>query len=322
MVYQPLVSILINNYNYGNYLGDAIESALAQTYPNVEILVVDDGSTDHSAAVLAAYADRVQVLYQANGGQAAAFNAGFSRSRGEIICFLDADDLFAPEKVQALVAAFAANGQVGWCFHSMTMWHVLTGEHARSDIGAGRSGVYDIRRHVQRGKLDGYLPIQAATSGLSFRRSLLQQFLPMPAVIRITSDDYLKYAAFGLSPGVILFQDLAIQRIHGNNAYTQRADRQRLRGHVHLLTAYWLGQHFPRLFRFSDNLFAMGIHLYQGFECVSQLDRPLVRDYLQGLSWSRQCLIALRIYYYRLRIWRSDGWSVGRWFSRTRLELH
>jgi glycosyltransferase involved in cell wall biosynthesis len=322
MVYQPLVSILINNYNYGNYLGEAIDSALAQTYPRVEIIVVDDGSTDHSAMVLAAYADRVQVLQQANGGQASAFNAGFAQSRGEIICFLDADDLFAPEKVQSLVTAFATDPQLGWCFHSMTMWHMQTGARCRSDAGNGRSGSYDIRRHVQRGKLDGYLPIQAATSGLSFRRSLLQQFLPMPEVIRITSDDYLKYAAFGLSPGLILFQDLATQRIHGHNAYTHRPDRQRLRGHVHLLTAYWLERHFPRLFRFSDNLFAMGIHLYQGFQHVSQLDRPLVRDYWQGLSWYRRSLITLRIYYYRLRVWRSDGWSIGRWFNRAWLELH
>jgi glycosyltransferase involved in cell wall biosynthesis len=297
---QPLVSILINNYNYGDYLGDAIDSALAQTYAPIEVIVVDDGSTDHSDQILAAYHDRVTVVKQANGGQAAAFNTGFAQSRGEIICFLDADDWFAPDKVMQVVTRLQADPALGWCFHALAMWHVQTGERVNTSV-TGRSGVYDIRQPMQRGKLTGYLPINVATSGLCFRRSLLQQLLPMPEMIRITSDDYLKYAAFGLTAGDVVLADLATQRLHGNNAYTARDDRRSLRGHIHLLTAYWLAVHFPTLCRFSDNLFATGLYLCHGFRHVADTDSGLVDDYWRGLSWDRRGLIMLRFYYYRCR---------------------
>src|SRR5579864_5011090 len=88
---QPLISVLINNHNYGRYLKAAIDSALDQTYPAVEIVVVDDGSTDNSRELIAAYGGRVIPVLQANGGQGSAFNAGVAASRGDILCFLDAD---------------------------------------------------------------------------------------------------------------------------------------------------------------------------------------------------------------------------------------
>jgi glycosyltransferase involved in cell wall biosynthesis len=297
---QPLASILINNYNYGDYLGAAIESALGQTYTHTEVIVVDDGSTDHSAQVLAQYQHRVQVVQQPNGGQAAAFNRGFAASRGEIICFLDADDLFAPDKVEQVVAALQTDATLGWCFHPLTMWQVQTGEQQPS-IATGGAGVYDLRSRMQQGKLTGHIPITQVTSGLCFRRSLLQQLLPMPEVIRITSDDYLKYAALGLAPGYVLVADLATQRLHGNNAYTARNDRRPLRGQIHLLTAYWLAHNFPRLFCFSDKLFAVGLYLCHGFGHVAATDRGFVQDYWHGLSWYRRSLILLRFYYYRCR---------------------
>ena len=78
---NPLVSILINNYNYGYFLGAAIESALSQTYQNIEIIVVDDGSTDNSREIIAHYGNHIIPILKENGGQASAFNAGFAASR-------------------------------------------------------------------------------------------------------------------------------------------------------------------------------------------------------------------------------------------------
>ena len=72
----PLVSIIINNYNYGNFLPIAISSALKQTYSNVEVVVVDDGSTDNSREVVAGYGDHIVPILKENGGQASAFNSG------------------------------------------------------------------------------------------------------------------------------------------------------------------------------------------------------------------------------------------------------
>ncbi|BDI06847.1 glycosyltransferase family 2 protein [Sphaerotilus microaerophilus] len=101
-----LVSIVINNYNYGNFVAQAIESALAQTYPAVEVVVVDDGSRDDSLAVISRYGDRVLVIAKANGGQGSAYNIGFLRSHGELVIFLDADDWLYPQAVQQIVVAW------------------------------------------------------------------------------------------------------------------------------------------------------------------------------------------------------------------------
>ncbi len=100
---EPRVSIVIPNYNHGDYLSQAIESALAQTYPQVEVIVVDDGSTDHSAQVLARYADRVRCIHQENAGLSAARNTGLDLARGDYVALLDADDMLEPDYLQTLV---------------------------------------------------------------------------------------------------------------------------------------------------------------------------------------------------------------------------
>ena len=99
---NPKVSILINNYNYGRFLAEAIDSALAQTYKNLEVIVVDDGSTDNSREIIASYSDRIVPVLKENGGQASAFNAGFERARSDWIAFLDSDDIFFPPQDSVL----------------------------------------------------------------------------------------------------------------------------------------------------------------------------------------------------------------------------
>lgn len=89
-------SIIIANYNYERYVGNAIDSALAVRWPDVEVIVVDDGSTDQSRQVIAAYGDHVIPILQENAGQLTACNVGFARATGDWIIFLDADDLIDP----------------------------------------------------------------------------------------------------------------------------------------------------------------------------------------------------------------------------------
>ncbi len=113
---ETLVSILINNYNYGRFLGDAIESALGQSYPNVEVIVVDDGSSDNSREVMAGFGSRIKPIYRENGGQASAYNAGFDAANGEIICLLDSDDLHLPDKVATVVKILRGRPQAGMVF--------------------------------------------------------------------------------------------------------------------------------------------------------------------------------------------------------------
>src|SRR5579871_1853260 len=126
----PLVSILINNYNYDRFLSNAIDSALAQTYPNVEVLVVDDGSTDNSRRIISEYGDRIIAILKENGGQASSFNAGVSAAGGDILCFLDADDFFYPEKVARVVKAF---DQQGVNTKLMMLHHLLDVENISGD---------------------------------------------------------------------------------------------------------------------------------------------------------------------------------------------
>ena len=91
------VSIIISNYNYARYLNAAIESAIAQSYQNFEIIVVDDGSKDNSQEVILElqkkYPNKIKAIFQENQGQGGAFNTAFQASSGEIIAFLDADDV-------------------------------------------------------------------------------------------------------------------------------------------------------------------------------------------------------------------------------------
>src|SRR5258708_1155046 len=103
---NDLASVIVNNYNYERFLREAIDSALNQTYRNTEVIVVDDGSTDGSLEIIASYGQRIIPLLKGNGGQNSALNAGFSLSRGDVILFLDSDDVLFPTAVRAAVDAF------------------------------------------------------------------------------------------------------------------------------------------------------------------------------------------------------------------------
>ncbi|HMX28215.1 MAG TPA: glycosyltransferase family A protein, partial [Blastocatellia bacterium] len=105
-----LASIIVSSYNYGRFLNEAIDSALGQTYANTEVIVVDDGSTDDSRQIIAAYDDRILPVLKDNGGQASAFNAGFAASRGQVVFFLDSDDVLLPTAVENAVAFFDDSG--------------------------------------------------------------------------------------------------------------------------------------------------------------------------------------------------------------------
>ncbi len=107
---RPLVSLIIPNFNYGGFLAQSIESALGQNYANMEVVVVDDGSTDSSADVIASFAGRIRSLAKANGGLSSARNAGIGIARGGMFLFLDADDVLAPGAVDGLVSAYEACG--------------------------------------------------------------------------------------------------------------------------------------------------------------------------------------------------------------------
>ncbi|CAG7856707.1 hypothetical protein MCAMS1_01299 [biofilm metagenome] len=99
----PLVSVIIPTYNRADLLPAAIESVLGQSYPNTEVIVIDDGSTDHTQDVLRQYSGKINAEYQENNGASAARNHGIRKANGEIIAFLDSDDLWLPTKLERQV---------------------------------------------------------------------------------------------------------------------------------------------------------------------------------------------------------------------------
>lgn len=107
--HTPTASVIIAAYNAEKYIAQAIESVLAQSYPCVECIVVDDGSTDRTAEIVARYGDRVRYLHQANAERSAARNNGMARATGQYLSFLDADDLLVPEKLAEQVAFLEAH---------------------------------------------------------------------------------------------------------------------------------------------------------------------------------------------------------------------
>jgi glycosyltransferase involved in cell wall biosynthesis len=110
---NPLVTVVIPNYNYGRFLPATIDSVLAQTFTDFEVLVVDDGSTDDSVEVLRSYGDRIRWIVQKYSGQSASRNRGLAESRGRFIALLDADDVWLPEKLERQMKLFENRPEVG-----------------------------------------------------------------------------------------------------------------------------------------------------------------------------------------------------------------
>lgn len=107
------VSVIITSYNYARFIRETIQSVLDQTYRDFEVIVVDDGSTDETASILDSFGHNITCIYQANQGKSAALNRGLAASRGRYVAFLDSDDCWMPDALEARVVAFEANPAVG-----------------------------------------------------------------------------------------------------------------------------------------------------------------------------------------------------------------
>jgi Glycosyl transferase family 2 len=212
---RPMVSIVIDNYNYEPFIGNAIESALRQTYPRVEVIVVDDGSTDGSRRVIDRYRDRVVAVEQANGGQAAAVNAGFAASRGELIMFLDADDELRPQATERVVCHLRPGvAKLHFRLDAVDKDGVplgFTNPPESQPLAAGSV----VPSLLRRGRYT--TPVM---SGNAFPRDVLERILPMPAAEwRISADGYLVTAAPFHGTVVAIEERLGAYRIHGANAW-------------------------------------------------------------------------------------------------------
>jgi Glycosyl transferase family 2 len=215
----PLVSIIIGNYNYGRFLGEAIDSALGQGYAHAEVVVVDDGSTDHSHEVIAGYGDRITPVFKENGGMGSTYNAGLPLSHGEVVLFLDSDDLLLPSAAGAAVDAFRdpAVVKAHWPLYEVDERGKGTGELVpRQALPEG-----DFREATISNGPDCYL--SPPTTGNAWSRRFLDEVLPLPeSEYRQHADAYLVTLAplFGTVKRVP--EPQAHYRIHGRNDYACR----------------------------------------------------------------------------------------------------
>ncbi|MFH0944642.1 MAG: glycosyltransferase [Planctomycetota bacterium] len=141
---SPLVSIVIPLYNGSGQIADAVESCLEQSWPDVEVIVVDDGSTDEPEGVLAPYADRIHLQRQQNGGVSSARNAGIRRAKGEFLHFLDADDLLDPTCVETKIQAFGAVADAELCVSSYRVEGHDDGSRAAPPMAGPESPAADL----------------------------------------------------------------------------------------------------------------------------------------------------------------------------------
>lgn len=208
----PGLSIVVSSYNYGAYLRQAIDSALDQIWNRLQVIVVDDGSTDDSREIIESYGDRIQTLYQQNQGQIAACAAGLQLCRHDVVIFLDSDDFlwshaaadimaaWTPEavKVQYALQAIGSDGKL---VHTVfpKYPHGLTPSTIRAELL--RAGFYPA----------------TTTSGTAFNRHFLSKVMPIPSEYECDIDDALNVAAPLHGDVITLRKALGCYRVHDRN---------------------------------------------------------------------------------------------------------
>jgi glycosyltransferase involved in cell wall biosynthesis len=211
---KPVVTVLIDAFDYGHFIEEAIRSVLMQDFPaeQMEIIVVDDGSTDDTRVRVAQYAELVQYFYKPNGGQASAFNFGIAKARGEYVAILDADDYWLPSKLSKVVKAFETGPDVSLVYHRFQEFRMESCEWRLGDFNA-------VSGFIPSDKKSALLFTACQTSGLTFRTEMVRKLLPLDERMTIQADGLLAALIIFLGPAIAIDEPLAVYRIHGTNLY-------------------------------------------------------------------------------------------------------
>jgi len=211
---NKVVSVIIDTYNYADFIEDCIDSVLKQTYDSekIEILVVDDGSSDNTCEKVSKYKDKIKYLYKDNGGQASALNLGFEQSSGQYIVFLDSDDLMVPTRIGKVVEEFENNDEIG-C--------VLNRRKIISDSEIVYDGFLSFSNlRLSPENADLILNSGYGTSRTSLSRSTADKLFPLPEKgLKIEADLYFNLAVPWITNISSLADYLTIYRIHSENLY-------------------------------------------------------------------------------------------------------
>lgn len=294
-------SIIINNYNYQDYVIEAIDSAIHQTIPADEIIVIDDCSSDRSAEILKTKSAQVHlILKDKNEGQLSAFQAGFDASTGDIIFFLDADDLYINAYLETALTFYKDHPDCDFLFTSAELF----GNEERI------AACYDRTRDLGFSKISTLYRrtwIGHRTSTVSMKRRVLERIFPIPYLEdwRIRADDCLCYgASIANAHKYYLHQPLVKYRVHGNNGhygksktrsqdYLQQYDQA-----IDRLFRFWIAKfnEVENLDQFADREFQSIPHpTQQEFDTFFSIIR------CAHVSKLRKAIVLVSIYLYFLR---------------------
>ncbi|MCU1343651.1 MAG: glucosyl transferase [Candidatus Acidoferrum typicum] len=215
---KPRLSVLIDTYNHEQFIAQAINSVLEQdmSIADVEIIVVDDGSTDRTPEIIRGFEPHVRVLCKKNGGQASAFNAGIPECRGEIIAFLDGDDWWERDKLRSVLPEFEANPEIGAVGNGL---FEVNAEGEKLFVNTPDRVYRCFFRTAEEGIWFRELMAYMGTSRLAIRKSVLDKILPVPEGIVIEADEYLATLAVALSGALVIEKPLTNYRLHPGNLY-------------------------------------------------------------------------------------------------------
>ncbi len=227
---QPLVSVLLTSYNYAQYVGQAISSVFAQTYRPLELIIVDDGSTDNTRDIIESATEHAPIpvtkTFQENRGQAGALNAGFLKAGGEIVCLLDSDDYWQDSKVDQVVHAMRQYPGGAVYQHLLETGKGLkrAGMLSANLFPLWKSwdnGVFNLADDKSGMLMSPFVP----TSGLSFPREILQKVMPIPETLYTCPDAFLTRTCVAFGPLISIPAILGVWRDHKEN--TGKTDQAR-----------------------------------------------------------------------------------------------
>jgi glycosyltransferase involved in cell wall biosynthesis len=213
------VSVIIPFYSHIDWLYEAVESVLAQTYPAYEIILVNDGSKEDMTGFLTKYGDRIKYVYQENAGPSTARNNGIRQASGDYIAFEDSDDVWLPTKLEKQVAFMEQIG-ARWCHAGFFYWWPETGRTKRVNVSRDYGDVF-LQRHVST---------QIATPNVMIDRTVFSEGdFYFPEGVRNGEDDQLYTKLAAAYPLALVEEPLLKVRMRGTNSQTHAIERFHLR---------------------------------------------------------------------------------------------
>jgi glycosyltransferase involved in cell wall biosynthesis len=303
------VSVLVNNYDYGEYVCEAVKSALAQTRRPDEIVVIDDGSTDSSLDRLHMEfksEGSVRIAAKTNGGQLSAFNAAYRESTGDLLFFLDADDAYRPDYIERALAFYARNPG---CDFLHCGW---------KQFGNASQEVHEYPENLDHGfsvieALESLHWRGGPTSTISLRRAIADRFLPLPLEDdwRIRADDCLVWgAAIAGAHKYYLAEALVRYRVHERNAFygrsvskgerdARRYRTNRLVGVIARLCGYHESSLLDEIVREFES--TEGARTFADLRRYSQI----IQKSKRGSRWRIKTRFRLEVSYWKMRLRRA-----------------